>query len=69
MKEKRYVLITVNKREIREPKFFDDYVKAHKEMKEQYETASEGGIGELNDDNAWCKVNGLEIDWKIFDVV
>lgn len=69
MKEKRYILIKVNGREIKKPKFFNTYEEAHKEMKEQYEMASKGGIGELNDDNAWCKVNDYEIDWKIFDVV
>lgn len=69
MKEKRYVLIRVDARDIKEPKFFDTYDEAHKEMKKQYETVSEGGIGELNDDNAWCNVNGYKIDWKICEVV
>lgn len=69
MKNKKYVLIEVIKRGIKEPKFFDTYVTAYKEMKDRYEEVSEGGIGELNDDNAWCKVNGLEIDWKMFEIM
>lgn len=68
MKEKRYVLIRVDVRDIKEPKFFDTYEEAHKEMKEQYEITSEGGIGELNDDDAWCQVGSCKVDWKIFDL-
>lgn len=68
MKEKRYILIRVNVRDIKKPKFFDTYEEAFKEMKEQYEMISWGGIGELNDDDAWCVVNDCKIDWKIFDV-
>lgn len=68
MKYKRYILIRVNVRNIKEPQFFDTYDEAHKEMKKQYEAISVGGIGELNDIDAWCKVNGCLIDWKIFDM-
>lgn len=69
MKEKRYVLIVVIEREIINPTFFDTYEEVFKEMKKQYEAVSKGGIGELNNDNAWCNIDGCEIDWKIFDVV
>lgn len=55
-------------RDIKEPKFFDTYDEAHKEMKKQYEVISVCGIGELNDDDAWCEVDGCKIDWKIFDL-
>lgn len=68
MREKRYMLIKVFRRKIMKPEFFNTYDEAHAEMKREYENYSDGGVGELNDDDAWCKANGREIDWKIFDV-
>lgn len=68
--DERYVLIEAKHREIiKAPKFFNTYDEAHKEMKKQYEICSKGGIGELNDDDAWCRVDGCTTEWKIFDAV
>lgn len=68
MKNKKYVLIRADRREIiKEPKFFNTYDEVFEEMKEQYEASSDGGVGELNDDDAWCIVNGDMIEWQIYE--
>ena len=68
MEERRYILIRANKYYIEEPEFFDTYYDAHEEMKRQYEVWSNGCIGELNDDNAWCLDNDCITNWKIICV-
>ena len=65
MKEKRWILMWANTHEIIEPEFFYTYIDAHKEMKRQYEMVSKEGIGELNDTDAWCRVDEYNYMWKI----
>ena len=61
----KWILMLANEYEIIEPEIFDTYGDAHKEMKRQYEIVSNGGIGELNDTDAWCRVDGHGYMWKI----
>lgn len=68
MKEERWVLIKADRHCIEEPEFFDTYYEAHEEMKRQYESSSNGCIGELNDDDAWYMINGCVVNWKIFRI-
>lgn len=65
MKDNQWILMWANEYEIIDPEFFDTYYDAHKEMKRQYEIVSKGGIGELNDTDAWCRVDGHDYMWKI----
>lgn len=66
MEDKRWILMWANEHEIIDPEFFDTYDDAHKEMKRQYEIVSKGGIGELNDTDAWCRVDGCDYMWKLY---
>lgn len=68
MEKKQWMLIEVVGRDIKEPEFFDTYLESHHAMKKYYEATSEGGIGELNDYDAWCNVGHCEFDWKIFHI-
>ena len=68
MKNERWILIRADRYYIYMPEFFNAYDEAHKEMKCQYESFSNGCIGELNDDDAWYMSDGHVTNWKIFCV-
>ena len=68
MEENKWVLIRATEYDIDIPEFFETYDEAHKEMKRQYEIFSRDCIGELNDDDAWCRGAGYLSNWRIFHI-